>query len=211
MTHVILDDAMPQNPKIAHLNAGEFALLVESICYSGRHLTDGTLPKSGAKVMRFWTQTRAKALVTFGLWEQQSDGRFVIHDYDQYQRTKAQVEADKAANRERQERYRQRHRNGVTPKAGNALVTEPSNLILSDSPLPPASGGTDFPLTAPRLTREQRAEMEREQKRRGAVQRCRYLWNAGLEEGEHPDALRISLEYEYHHDKTIVAEAIGAP
>ncbi len=47
-------------------------------------------------------------------------------------------------------------------------------------------------------------------KRQGAVQRCRYLWHKGLEEGELPEALRTSLEYEYHHDKTIVTEAIGA-
>ncbi len=49
------------------------------------------------------------------------------------------------------------------------------------------------------------------QKRQGAVQRCRYLWHQGLEDGEHPDTLRASLEYEYHHDKTIVTEALGAP
>jgi hypothetical protein len=46
-------------------------------------------------------------------------------------------------------------------------------------------------------------------KRKGAVQRCRYLWHAGLEEGDDEIALREHLEREYRHDPSIVLEAIG--
>ncbi len=79
-----------------------------------------------------------------------------------------------------------------------------------EHPLTPASGGNGFHPDQPRrLTRKQREKREREQKRMGAVQRCRYLWHQGLEDGELEPALREHLEREYRHDPTIVTEAIG--
>src|SRR3954462_3199592 len=105
MSWVYLDDDMPWHPKITGLTPAEFALHVEAICYCGRYLTDGVLPSNCAQTLRFWTKKRRDSLVVARVWEISVDGNLVIHDYDQYQRSKAQVQAEKAANRERQERY----------------------------------------------------------------------------------------------------------
>jgi hypothetical protein len=87
MTWVQIDDAMADHPKIMQLSHGAFRVQVEGLCYANRNLTDGFVPRLFAHRhgKRF-----AVELVTSGVWEQ-TDGGYQIHDFHDYQPTKAEV------------------------------------------------------------------------------------------------------------------------
>lgn len=46
-------------------------------------------------------------------------------------------------------------------------------------------------------------------KRAAAIAACRRMWQAGIDQGDNPDALRDSIDREYRHDPTIVTEALA--
>ncbi len=80
-----------------------------------------------------------------------------------------------------------------------------------EHPLPPQGGNGFHPELPTRLTREQREELERRQKRQGAVHKAAFLYHQALDEGDTPERARDWLLNEYRHDPSIVDEAIGAP
>lgn len=132
MSWVKLDHAMPSHPKMLGLTAGEFALFIEALCYCSQHETDGILPQNAGKTMRFWTEKRSKTLQERSLWKTENDGGNVvlrIHDYLDYQPSKANLQAERAATRDRVANWRKRRSNSVTDEEVTVLpalrVTEP--------------------------------------------------------------------------------------
>ena len=115
MTWIKLDDGFPNNPKIVGLSDQSFRLYISGLCYSGKYLTDGFIPK--AVVTQFGDPTE---LLEKGLWEETFDG-IQIGNYTEYQTPKAEVEKKREQSRERGERYRSR----VT----NASITLPEYRI----------------------------------------------------------------------------------
>ena len=132
MVWVKLDDQFTENPKV--VQAGPLAgwLHVSGIVYCGRNLTDGFIPL--AMVSRLATFENISVttggtpglysvghdiectelvdrLVAIGLWEV-VDGGYVIHDYLDYNPSKADVLAQRNANTKRQADWRERHRDG---------------------------------------------------------------------------------------------------
>lgn len=101
MTWVRLDDAFPEHPKVLALGddyeAG-VALHVRGLCYCARNLTDGHVP---ARMFREDAATIAR-LVEVGMWHE-AEGGFVIHDYLDYNPSRAEAlalaEARSAAGR----------------------------------------------------------------------------------------------------------------
>lgn len=109
MPWVKLDDAFPEHPKV--LSAGDEAawMYVCALAYCNRHLTDGFLPSAAVKRL-----TNHKSpirlvmkLVDVGLLEQVDHG-FVVHDFLDYQPSKAAIETERAGARERMANVRQR-------------------------------------------------------------------------------------------------------
>jgi hypothetical protein len=100
MTWVKLDDGFADHPKL--VTAGPMAswLHVCALCYCGRHLTDGIIPKP--MVPRLSSvpkpQREADRLVEAGVWEDVGDC-YVIHDYHDFQPTREEVLADREAKR----------------------------------------------------------------------------------------------------------------
>lgn len=89
VTWVRIDENMVDHPKIAGLSDRAFRLWITGLAYANRQETDGHLDM---KTTRRWTQRGAKVaekeLVDAGLWHQ--NGReYVIHDYLEYQPSKA--------------------------------------------------------------------------------------------------------------------------
>lgn len=119
MTWFRVDDAFAEHPKLEALEAlGPetwsrcIAVWIAAGCYCARHTTDGAI--SRARLGRITPLGRdalaaAEHLVEAGLWDATDDG-FVFHDWSDYQPTKAELEADRAAKTERQKRWRQRRR-----------------------------------------------------------------------------------------------------
>lgn len=148
MTWVRIDDCFPDHRKVEGLSDGAFRVIVSALCYANRNETDGRLnardlAKLGA------TKKRIDELLEAGLFERDDSG-IRIHDYHDYQPSKAKRQAEREATRERVAEHRaakrNAKRNAVTPESspevGNAVTdgecngggnTAPSrpDLILS--------------------------------------------------------------------------------
>lgn len=132
MPWVKLDDRFPSHRKVALLADRAFRLHVSAICWCSENLTDGRIADRElplvAKVRGL--KATAQQLVDAGLWDR-IEGGWEIHDYLDYNPSRAQVLAERKKNAERQERFRQRKSgkpvppdgNGVTPDAPDARGT----------------------------------------------------------------------------------------
>ena len=111
MTWVKIDDSFPNHPKIVGLSDKAFRIHISGLCYCGTYLTDGFVPMTIAA--RFANEDMAyiAELSKAGLWlEAPQDNGFYIHDYLAHQTSKTQVEEKRQTVRERQKRYRERHK-----------------------------------------------------------------------------------------------------
>jgi len=97
MTWAKFDDRFPDHEKIAPLGNSAFRLHVTAICYVAAQLTDG-LVSAGSLRRIGWACDNLAAdvqeLCAAGLWEI-VDAGYVIHDYLDYNPSKAEVEAHK--------------------------------------------------------------------------------------------------------------------
>lgn len=87
-TYIRVHDGMPDHWKIEALSDRAFRLLVTTWCWCSRHLNDGHFPESSWK--RRGTPKARKELQDAGLVEV-NDGRVVMHDYLEHQRSSGQV------------------------------------------------------------------------------------------------------------------------
>lgn len=142
MPWVKLDDMFADHPKIAE--AGPLAgwFYVCGLCYAGRYLTDGFIPKGQVRKLADVDNAPALAarLVEVGLWEQ-TDGGYIIHDYSQYNPSAEQVKAQRERNAQRQEQWR-RNRDGDA-KSSNAGSNGVSNPVSATAPSPSPSPSPD--------------------------------------------------------------------
>jgi general stress protein YciG len=110
MTWVKLDESFAKHPKVLAAGPLGMAMQVAALCYCNTYLTDGFVPRSAASGlldlsglgMNMWSgelvgggedaewELVAADLIEAGLWEEVKGG-FVIHDYHDYQPTKAEV------------------------------------------------------------------------------------------------------------------------
>jgi len=127
---VKLDDGVGEHPKIVALTDSAFALWVMGLAYCNRNLTDGFIPERvGHGQLRYCDGNPTpfvRELVDSGLWEPILGG-FAVHDFTEYQPSKAQVLAEREASRERVRKHRGNARsndasNGVTDGVTNADV-----------------------------------------------------------------------------------------
>lgn len=143
-----IDDQYTDHPKLVQVGPLGMALHIAAICYCARYLTDGFIPEAmmsrlinfdGIVIEDDNGVTNAvshkqitKELTSVGLLEKVKGGYF-IHDYLEYNPSGDQIKAERAANKERQKRFREKPQekeesNGVS----NALKTpapSPSPLI----------------------------------------------------------------------------------
>lgn len=115
MPWVRLDEDFSHHPKVAQVGPLGMAMQVAGLCYCNRHLTDGFIPRSIAATlldftglaMNVWQGEVAGggedatwelvvgALLEVGLWKT-APGGFRIHDFHDYQPSKAEVLALRA-------------------------------------------------------------------------------------------------------------------
>ena len=126
MAWVKLDERFTEHPKLALVGPLGLALWVTGLAYCNRNLTDGFIPWALARTLISWeflepsdgdTRGRRHArvcvssgragddvtsdyvielLLSAGLWEE-TDGGYLVHDYDNYQPLKAEVLAEHEA------------------------------------------------------------------------------------------------------------------
>lgn len=100
-----VDDGFWCHPKVLALPADAIALWVRAGSYCGQQLTDGFLPDSARTLFGHDMDASAEALVDSGLWVR-VDGGYQFHDWDKYQPTRSNIEAERAADRERKRKAR---------------------------------------------------------------------------------------------------------
>ena len=100
MAWVKIDDGIAQHPKVIRAGPLGLALVLAAICYANRYLTDGFIPKESVPLLLNFNGSvapdiLASKLVALELWEQ-AEGGYRIHDYLEHQRSKVEIEADRA-------------------------------------------------------------------------------------------------------------------
>jgi hypothetical protein len=198
MSWVRLDDSIADHPKIAPLSSDAFRRYINGLCYCNRQLTDGVIPRAvaGGLVPGSRAVSRQiRELITAGLWEETATG-YVVHDYADYQPSKADALALRAKRAEAGRRGGQSKsgsKRQANPEAKHKLTRAFSHPIPID-PLTPAQRGNgnedeEDPRAAgtnPRaLGTNPRAVDEREQRersRRLQVERTILLAQAWLAE-----------------------------
>ena len=86
---VRLDGDFPDHPKVVGLSDRAFRAFITGLCYCGRYLTDGDIPAPVAQSLA--RRPVMAELIGAGLWHQNGSG-VVVHDYGEYQPTRAEVE-----------------------------------------------------------------------------------------------------------------------
>lgn len=100
-----LDENFANHPKVTKAGNAATGLWVRCAAYSAQYLTDGHIPSEIAR--DFGRPREIAALVETGLWLPcDDDDGYVMRDYLDYNPSKEQVLAERAANRERQARRR---------------------------------------------------------------------------------------------------------
>lgn len=117
MTWVRLDDGFHSHPKILRAGNGAAGLFARAMSFAGDQLTDGEIPDqwiAGAcageecpSCGRDLGADERDALDDVGLWRR-SDGGVLIPDWAEFNPTREQVKADRAAAAERQRRAREK-------------------------------------------------------------------------------------------------------
>lgn len=117
MTWFKVDDGFAFHPKAIEAGNAALGLWVRAGAWCGANLTDGALPRH--MIGTLGAQARdARRLVQVGLWVETGTG-YRFHEWGLMQPTKADVEAERAANRARQKAWRDKKRNGVTDDVSN--------------------------------------------------------------------------------------------
>lgn len=108
-TWIKLMDSMADHPDVVGLSDSAFRSYVQAMFYSSRHKTDGWVPLAAERsVMR--RSRDAAELVDAGRLVERSDGWLIVN-YLEHQRSRAQIEAEREAARKR----KAKSRGGVTP------------------------------------------------------------------------------------------------
>lgn len=149
MTWFKVDDTLSNHPKARAAGLPAMGLWVVAGAYASQYLTEGFVPDS---YVASWPNGRkhAAALVAADLWMTVDNG-WRFHQWDERNPSKDQVEAKRAANRERQRRRRESRQDndvshGVTPPVSHNTPTRPDPTVVpTELPSGPRKRATRIP------------------------------------------------------------------
>jgi hypothetical protein len=112
-----------RHPKVRGLSSSAFRVWVAALCYCQDHLTDGAVTHQALKCLGWPVPPKLQQeLVAAGLWHEAADG-YQVHDYADWNQTRADVLQKRALAKQRWERHQQRQR--VDQRVSNVQPTEP--------------------------------------------------------------------------------------
>lgn len=156
MSWVRLDDHFPTHPKVIAVGGDAGWLHVCGLCYCAEHLTDGAIPKAVVPRLsdRENPQQLAEKLVEADVWTDDGD-QYIIHDFLLYNRSREDVELERAAARLRRRNGAQASRDAQENKGGessdvraNEVCPDPTRPEVPAEPLgaaAPSKRGTRIP------------------------------------------------------------------
>lgn len=134
-----VDDNFWAHPKILGLSSDALALWLRAGSWCSQQLTDGRVTPYVMPMLRA-TPSEAAELVDAGLWTEDGDA-FVFHDWEKYQRSRAEVLREREQARERQQnarkRARERRDGAVSDASSHAVTDDVSSDVSSASPTRP--------------------------------------------------------------------------
>lgn len=166
MTWFKVDDSFSDHPKVKSIprveRRGAVALWTLAGSYAARHTTDGFLFADDVEDLGC-TKKDARALVTARLWHQEGHtcercpavpkGKYLFHDWLDYQPSAEQVAAERKAAAERQKRARERAKSqreqGESHTVTDGVTTPVSDAVSDAAVTPPVT----VPPTRPDPTR----------------------------------------------------------
>lgn len=128
-----VDDGFHGHPKVVGLSPSAVGVWLLTGTWSAQYLTDGAVPR-GIMTRLGGTDADAHELITAGLWDAADDG-FQFHEWAEYQPTKTEVEAERAAARDR---MRERRRNKRGQFAGSSPEQQKNFGGSSPTPTQPS-------------------------------------------------------------------------
>lgn len=149
MPWIKIDDQFADHPKIAEVGPLAGFLYVAGLCYCGRYLTDGFIPRGQVRKLIDVDDVTPllTALVMAELWDE-CDGGYLVHDYLEYNPSGEQVKAERKAAAERQKTFRERRRQangrlGRDASSNNGGSNAVTNGEVTTTPSPSPSPNTD--------------------------------------------------------------------
>jgi hypothetical protein len=130
---LIISDDEPGHPQHASLSDRAVRVHLAARCHCARYITDGII--ADARQLQRYSAAVVRELVATGLWRHVEGHKYEVVGYLETQRSKADVEAARAKNRERQERFRKRDTNSATNEGVTPLLTPPQAHSHSQAPL----------------------------------------------------------------------------
>lgn len=129
VTWVKLDDGFPDHDKVRKLSDAAFRSYVTALCFSARARLDGRVPSERVKQ---WVGTpkRVEELVAARLLDRDEAGELTIHDFLKFNPSKAQIDAEREAAKERMQRLRSPEH----PSNGSPSPSRPVPEVLSEPP-----------------------------------------------------------------------------
>jgi hypothetical protein len=120
-----VDDAFWAHPKVMEAGNAAIGLWLRCGSYAAQHLTDGFIPAAIAK--HLGSAGLARRLVTAGLWEPVDNPcGYLMHDWADYQPTRATALTRRESNAERQRTWRaNQHVNGQRNAVSNSAPSRP--------------------------------------------------------------------------------------
>lgn len=171
MAWVKMDDRFSGNPKVRRAwrqSRASIGLYAMALTYSAQHETDG-------RIEAWWVEevlpgkdgaTAIRALVDAGLWDENDDGSWVIHDYLEHNESRKEAEERRLRDRDRKSRGgkvsrgnptgvredstripdgfhadSERNPSGVRADSGSTRARVPSRPVPSNNPPNPPEGG----------------------------------------------------------------------
>ena len=113
-----VDDRLWAHPKFIGLPLAAVGLWVKAGSYCAAYETDGALPSTMVRTLG-GQKRDSDRLVDAGLWHRTEDG-FTFHNWDEFQPTKAQLEAERRKTRERQQEWRDKNKKTANAPQTNA-------------------------------------------------------------------------------------------
>lgn len=116
MSYAKFDDGFAQHPKVRRLSSGAFQLHVSGILHCSRWLTDGLVVADAIPdLMRKYRVSYLAELVDVGLWRELTPGLlYEIHDYLEWNDSRAKVEHRRQKNADRLAKWRADNGRGST-------------------------------------------------------------------------------------------------
>ncbi|WP_228002171.1 hypothetical protein [Nocardia australiensis] len=141
-----VDDTMAFHRKTIQAGNPAIGLWTRAGAWCASTLTDGFVPKAIARSLG--TSAQARALVRAGLWTEENDG-YRFHEWEQRQRTKAEVESKREADRLRKADQRKGKSVPVGQPPDVATDSTMDSTADSDSDSPQESQGESHMASTP--------------------------------------------------------------